>query len=161
MLIATGAAIAGLATVPALSASAAPVPAKAAAVSRTPRTASQQPAYVPTRHIRRGTPATAAGMPPTAQALYAVVNSNGTLARDFQAADAEELAPGIYQVDFNENITGCAYLATIGLTGSSGVSPPGMITVVGRAGDPDGVFVETFNSAGAITALSFHLGILC
>ena len=46
---------------------------------------------------------------------------------------ATHLGTGIYQVLFDHDITGSAYIGTIGLTGSSGESPAGQIAVVGRA----------------------------
>lgn len=157
MLTLAGAAAIGLVALPALSASAAPAHAKPAPS----HTRTQQPPYKPFPHIHAGTPATAAGMPPTAQALYAVVSNTGGLVRGFQATGAHLLTTGAYEVDFSENISNCAFLGTIGLTGSSGVSPAGEISVVGRAGNADGVYVQTFNSAGTPTNLSYHLGVLC
>jgi hypothetical protein len=158
MLIVTGATAIGLLTLPALTASASPAHPKPAAEAGP---APQAP-LVPYKHTRAfSVTGTAAGMPPTAQSFYAVVGSTGGLARGFQVTGAHQLATGTYQVDFAQSITGCAYLGTIGLTGSTGTSAAGEITVVGRAGDAKGVFVQTFNSAGALTNLSFHLGILC
>ncbi len=105
-------------------------------------------------------PATAAGMPPTAQSFFAVVNANGTLARGFQAVSATSLGTGVYQVVFSHDITGSAFIGTIGLSGSVGISPAGQISVVGRFGLPNGVFVQTFNSAGVPANLGFHLAVL-
>lgn len=104
-------------------------------------------------------PATAAGLPATAQGHFAVVNANGTLARGFGAVSSARLALGQYQVVFIQNVATSAFTATIGLTGSIGASPPGEIAVVGRAGIPNGVFVQTWNSAGAPADRSFHLHI--
>jgi hypothetical protein len=162
MLIVTGATAIGLFALPALTASASPAHPGPAAETGTPQQPAQQPPLVPYKHTGAfSVTGTTAGMPPTAQSFYAVVGNTGGLARGFQATGAHQLATGTYQVDFSQNITGCAYLGTIGLTGSLGASAPGEITVVGRAGDANGVFVQTFNSAGTLTNLSFHLGILC
>jgi hypothetical protein len=157
MLTLAGAAAIGLVALPALSASAAPAHAK----PRPSHTLTQQPPYKAFPHIHGGVTGTNAGMPPTAQALYAVVNSTGTLARGFGATGAHQLGTGTYEVDFYENVANCAFLGTIGLTGSSLSSPPGEITVVGRSGNANGIFVQTFNSAGTLTNLSYHLGVLC
>jgi hypothetical protein len=105
-------------------------------------------------------PATTFGMPPTAQSFFAVVNANGTLARGFGASSAAFLATGTYQVTFSHSVTGSAFLATIGLSGSTGASVPGFVTVVGRNGLANAVFVQTYNAAGALTNLGFHLGVL-
>jgi hypothetical protein len=102
-------------------------------------------------------PATNAGMPPTAQVFFAVVNANGTLARGFGATSVTFLATGTYQVAFSHPVTGSALIATIGLSGSVGASPPGFITVVGRSGIPNAVFVQTYSSTGVLTNLGFHL----
>jgi hypothetical protein len=105
-------------------------------------------------------PATAAGMPPTAQSFYAVVRSNGTLARGFEAVSAASLGTGIYQVIFAHDITGSAYLGTLGLDTDSGESPAGEIAVVGRFDAPNGVFVQTFDAAGNPADRGFHLAVL-
>ncbi|AVT30291.1 MULTISPECIES: hypothetical protein [unclassified Plantactinospora] len=102
-------------------------------------------------------PATLAGLPATAQGHFAVVNANGTLARGFGAVSSTRLAVGQYQVVFIQNVASSAFTATIGLTGSVGASPPGEIAVVGRAGIPAGVFVQTWNSSGVPADRAFHL----
>ncbi len=104
-------------------------------------------------------PATGAGLPPTAQTFFAVVNSNGTLVRGFGVLSSTRLATGQYQVVFNHDITGSAYVGTTGFTGSVGVAPAGQIAVVGRFGLPNGVFVETFNGTGAAADRAFHLAV--
>lgn len=105
-------------------------------------------------------PATGAGMPPTAQAFFAVVNANGTLARGFGVVSAVRLVAGQYQVVFSHDVRGSAYVGTIGLSGNVGVSPAGEIAVVGRAGVPNGVFVQTFASNGVAADRGFHLAVL-
>ncbi|GAA3754939.1 hypothetical protein GCM10022225_44670 [Plantactinospora mayteni] len=102
-------------------------------------------------------PATVAGLPATAQGHFAVVNANGTLARGFGAVSSTRLALGQYQVVFIQNVASSAFTATIGLTGSVGTSPSGEIAVVGRAGVPAGVFVQTWNSSGVPADRAFHL----
>jgi hypothetical protein len=103
---------------------------------------------------------TAGGMPPTAQAFYAVVNADGTLARGFQTATAQNLGTGFYEVIFTVDVTGSAYIATVGNSGTSGIEPTGEATVVGRAGTPNGVFVTTTDSAGNFADRGFHLAVL-
>ena len=106
-------------------------------------------------------PATGAYLPPTAQVFFAVVSATGGLVRGGpHAVSATRLGTGIYQVLFDHDITGSAYMGTIGLTGSIGSSPAGEIAVVGRFGAANGDFVQTFNSAGAPTDLAFHLAVL-
>jgi hypothetical protein len=65
----------------------------------------------------------------------------------------------VQEVIFSHDITGSAYIATIGLAGSFDISAPGQITVVGRAGNANGVFVQTSDSTGTPTSLGFHLAV--
>ncbi|MBV9142642.1 MAG: hypothetical protein JO115_17305 [Pseudonocardiales bacterium] len=93
--------------------------------------------------------------------LFAVVNPNGTLAKGFGAVSSKKLATGEYEVIFNRKVRNCAYVATIGLAGSVGASPSGEIAVVGRASNVNGVFVQTFTSAGVTADRGFHLAVHC
>jgi hypothetical protein len=93
--------------------------------------------------------------------LFAVVNANGTLARGFRAVSSQRFAVGRYAVTFNRNVRGCAYVATIGLSGSVGFSSPGQISVVGLVSSANGVFIAVSNSAGADADLGFHLAVHC
>ena len=121
----------------------------------------EQPPLPPGTEALAGlVPATVCGMPPTCQVFFAVVNANGALARGCQAVSAAHLATGVYQVLFTHDITGSAYIGTIGLSVSTGTSPAGEIAVVGRAGAANGVYVQTFNPAGVATDLGFHLAII-
>lgn len=128
--------------------------------TRTESTGDQPPPVPGTEALAALVPATAAGLPPTAQAFFAVVNANGTLARGFQAVSSTKLAVGQYQVLFSHDITGSAYVGTLGLTVAVGSSPSGEIAVVGRFGAPNGVFVQTFDSTGKAADRSFHLSVL-
>ena len=95
--------------------------------------------------------------------LWAVVNPDGTLARGrgALAASRADAPTGAYEVLFDRNVRRCSYTATIGLSGASGVSPPGEITVVGRSGAPNGVFITTHDSTGALADRGFHLTANC
>jgi len=95
-----------------------------------------------------------------ASTMYAVVNSDGTLARGRRAVSATRLGTGSYEVVFRRDVRNCAFVGTIGLSGSLGASLPGEITVVGRAGNDRGVFVTTHSSGGASADLGFHLAVL-
>lgn len=93
------------------------------------------------------------------QAVSTVVNSDGTLCagQGFGVVSASHLGTGIYEVFFNQTITSGVYVATIGLCGNTGASAPGQITVVGRLGTTNGLFIETFNSAGVPADQGFHV----
>ncbi len=104
---------------------------------------------------------TSGGMPPTAQVLWAVVNSDGTLARAFpRQATSSRITTGSYEIDFLKPVDACAYVATIGNAGL-GNPPHGTIVVAARAGQPLGVFVETRDTTGALADRGFHLGVMC
>src|SRR3954453_8076424 len=94
-------------------------------------------------------PASTAGMPPTSQVLFAVVNGNGTRARGLGSTAAVRDAPGVYRVTFRQSVSGCAYTGTLGLSGNLGVEQPGEIQVVTANVNPAQVFVTTRDSAGA------------
>jgi hypothetical protein len=97
------------------------------------------------------------------QTMFAVVSANGTLVRGYGAASAGPIGstPGIYRVLFMRGVRKCAYSATLGGTGSSGLPPIGEVGVVGLVGHKAGVYVRTFDSTGATTAASFHLVVAC
>ena len=92
---------------------------------------------------------------------WGVVNSGGALNRQRGGVSSARLGVGVYEVIFLDSIRRCAYTGTIGLPGSSGSSPAGEIAVVGRVTDVRGVFVQTFNSAGAPADRGFHLVVNC
>jgi hypothetical protein len=95
----------------------------------------------------------------------AVINPDGSVARGsklpFAVVSAKKLLTGEYEVIFNKSVAACAYTATIGLAGSSGISQPGTTTVVGRNLQPKGVYVTTRDSSGAALDLGFHLIVTC
>jgi hypothetical protein len=93
--------------------------------------------------------------------FWAVVDSDGTLARDRGAVSAQSFGGGGYEVIFSRNVRNCAYVATIGLSGAEFTSAPGEITVVGRFGNRRGVFVATHDSAGVSADRGFHLQVSC
>jgi hypothetical protein len=103
------------------------------------------------------------GAPGVLNASYtAVVNSAGTLIRGSGATSAAQVeGTGTYEVDFVTDVTACAYVATIGQPGSKGSQPAGLITVVGRSGDPNGVFVQTYTRGGKLKFLPFHIDVGC
>jgi len=94
---------------------------------------------------------------------WAVVGSDGTLARSFSNAGAVTstlTGTGTYDVTFGKDVSGCAYEATLGDVGT-GAPAVGFIGVSSDAGDVDSVVVETFNNLGVATDESFHLYVSC
>ncbi|WP_240742383.1 hypothetical protein [Micromonospora zingiberis] len=100
-----------------------------------------------------------AGMPLTARVLFAVVNAQGVLVRGLGAATANRLGTGMYQVVFDQDVTGASCVGTVGLAGSNGLAPAGQITVAGRTGIPNAIFVTTHDSAGVSADRPFHLAV--
>ena len=96
------------------------------------------------------------------RALYAVVNSDGTLARAGCPGTASTLLnTGQYQVSFPRDITACGFVATVGLSSFGGSLPASTITEAGRTDNPDAVFIQTFDATGALSSLGFHLSVQC
>jgi hypothetical protein len=93
--------------------------------------------------------------------LFAVVNSDGSLARGFGAVSSRILFTGQYEVVFNRNMTGCAFVATLGSSGSFTVPPSGEIAVAGRTDKVNAVFIATYGSGGAFANGGFHLAVHC
>jgi hypothetical protein len=103
------------------------------------------------------------GMAPTSQVMWAVVNSDGSVARAFPGTiTASQLSgfTGAYAVHFAHDVTGCAYTATIGNAGAS-VALDGTIQVDARAGDANGVFLQIKDVAGNPQNDNFHLIVAC
>jgi hypothetical protein len=92
--------------------------------------------------------------------LFAVVSEAGTLVRGSGVTSVSKSATGNYVVTFNQEITGCAFLGTIGATGFIGFER-GEIDVAGSGGSTNGVFVETENGTGTLENRSFHLAVIC
>jgi hypothetical protein len=92
---------------------------------------------------------------------WAVVAANGTLARGGHATGAIRLAAGQYEVDFDSNVSKCAFTAVLGTTADGTVGDPGQVTVAGRAGNVNGVFVDVVDRSGNHVDSSFHLSVNC
>jgi hypothetical protein len=94
--------------------------------------------------------------------LWAVVDGDGeAIVRGNGAVSVNRSVAGIYQVRFTRNVRNCVYVASTGLTGASGNPPPGEIAVVGENASVRGVWVQTFDSAGASADRDFHLLVDC
>lgn len=100
-----------------------------------------------------------AAAPGCACTLYAVVDAAGDLVRDCGADDSDRPAVGGYRVLFNQDVSNCAWVATIGLPGV-GNPPTGQVSVAGLA-NLNGVAVKTSDDAGNAVNLPFHLAVHC
>jgi hypothetical protein len=91
--------------------------------------------------------------------LWAVVDSNGTLARKSGATDVDKTGDGRYEVTFDRDVSDCAYVASIGT--STTATPAGGELGVSQGNDPNDVFVRTRDSSGTFADRGFHLAVHC
>ncbi len=103
----------------------------------------------------------AAAFKGSAATLFAVVRADGSLARGYGALSSAPEGTGSYQVLFKRGMRKCAYVVTLGSNTSSGTPPIGYAGVVGRNGHVNGVYVQTFDATGALTAAGFHIIVSC
>jgi hypothetical protein len=95
--------------------------------------------------------------------FFAVVNHDGSLARGSVGVTSSKVASftGAYVVGFGTDVSGCAFVSTVGNTGNGGTPPAGDANTAGRSADVKAVFVQTYNAAGTTTDDSFHLIVVC
>lgn len=99
------------------------------------------------------------------QSNWAVVDgATGTVTRSHSSAGpvtGSRASAGLYDVTFAKDVSGCAYVATLGDTGT-GTPLVGFINVAGDSGDVNSVVVQTFDKTGSVaTDGSFHLSVSC
>ena len=97
--------------------------------------------------------------------LWAVVNSDGTLARASRPGTTSRIAPdggpGDYEVMFNLNIRNAAYVVSPGSAGALGVAPSGETSVQGDNDNIGGVFIGLRDHTGAPLTDGLHLVVAC
>ncbi len=94
--------------------------------------------------------------------LYAAVTDEGILVRSSGGVTAARITggpDGRYVVDFNRDISTCAFVATLSLS-TSGVAE-GQAGTGQMAGVTDTVRVNSVNSTGNAANKPFHLGVIC
>jgi hypothetical protein len=98
----------------------------------------------------------------TAKSLFAVVNSDGTLARGRGVVSTQLITgfAGAYEIIFDTDTTGCAYIGSIGNAGA-GTASDGFLTTALRSGTTNGVFVQTSDTTGLNADRPFHVHLLC
>ena len=99
--------------------------------------------------------------PPGTGYLWAVVSSSGTLIRGSSALNASQTTKGEYQVTFAEDVSSCAYVATVGTIYQSGSEPYAGIAVANSPGDRAAIVVTVTDFTGAAINASFHLAVIC
>ncbi|MEV6372334.1 hypothetical protein [Micromonospora musae] len=84
-----------------------------------------------------------------------VVNANGTKARG--SGVVIKYGTGQYEVQYGYVVSSAVYQATIGRPDACCIPPGGEVVVAPRLSTPNGVFIQTRNSAGTPVDLPFHL----
>src|SRR5262245_32336593 len=93
----------------------------------------------------------------TVKQLWAVVKIDGSLAHGSRVSSTTHLGTGRYEVTFNRNVSGCAYVAT---TENAYSQALGIFTASGHLSQ-NGVYVETKNQGGGLTDGPFNLLVAC
>ena len=94
--------------------------------------------------------------------LFAAVDSNPAISRGFGAVAVQAIATGVYLLSFDRDISGGAYVATIGSVSFLQVlANPGEITVMSAAGVglPAALYVATYSSNGTFRASEFFVAV--
>jgi hypothetical protein len=115
------------------------------------------------RNARRPGPRGPAGPPGPAggvSRLWAVMNASGSIARSAGTTSAGRLGLGAYEVIFGQNVTNCAFVGSVG-DADAGTGTSGAVSVARRAGNVNGVRVETRTLGGALADRAFHLVVVC
>ena len=115
----------------------------------------------------------AGGLPALAKKVKALQGQNnwavvagdtGDIVRQFSSAgpvtSAHTAGTGLYTVTFSKDVSGCAFVATLGSV-STNAPTIGMIGVTGGSGDPNSVVVQTADNTGTAIDASFHLYVSC
>ena len=89
--------------------------------------------------------------------LFASVSAGGTLVAGSPGTSVTNIGTGRYEVTFSQNVTGCAYEATT----INAFSQALQATVASGHLSADGVYVETKNQGGGLTAGPFNLVVDC
>lgn len=134
------------------------------------RAADIAPDSIPGGDIRNGTIGSAdvanGSLSPTdlskaARTWWAVVNADGTVARSSGGVTGSREGTGEYEVIFPVNVTGCAYAVAPGGSGSVGSPPHAGVGSLGRFGNEQGLWVETWDESDVQTDAGFHVIVDC
>ena len=104
----------------------------------------------------------AAGTPATR--LFATVTvsaGTATLVRGAGVVSVSTSSPGSGNVKFNQNISGCTWIATAGSVSSNSAPSLFATTELRLVAEPDTVEVRMRSDAGVQTDGSFHLAVFC
>lgn len=91
---------------------------------------------------------------------FAVVNSNGTLARGALAASSIRVLTGVYHVTFKNDVRECAYVATVGTSVPNADQGGGSPRTFNTGGNGHTIEVRIGQQGEAVDR-GFHLVIVC
>jgi hypothetical protein len=102
--------------------------------------------------------------PPGASAtkLWAVVGGTGKLARGSGVTSASRYSgQARYAVDFNQNVSNCAYIAAIGEPGKGSSAGNGQASAIADVSSANRVNISTYSGTGVPTYHAFNLAVFC
>jgi len=96
------------------------------------------------------------------QTYWAVVNSDGSLARGTPGVQSARTADGIYYVHFAKSISHCARIASAGSSGGVRTLPPVFVNLAVDSTDPKAVYVAVMDNTNVgVNTAGFHLQVWC
>jgi hypothetical protein len=92
-----------------------------------------------------------------------VVSDTGAVNRGDNVTSASRVGTGDYQVTTSLDVTGCAYYATVGTTGtlSPGDTEGGYAVVGQTPGNSHKVTILTYRAQSVLDDYGFHLAVVC
>lgn len=100
---------------------------------------------------------------PAGSGLWAVVSATGTLVRESGVVAVSGPSSSVFTVQFEQSVSGCAYLSVPGETGTAtpGSEPLGFAVPTGHSSDAKAVRVKTYDKGGSVANRAFHLNVIC
>jgi hypothetical protein len=96
--------------------------------------------------------------------VYAVVNEDGSPHHGRGFVSSSKVVTdgaGVYEVFFDRSIKRCAWSGTVGRPDFVSHTGPAMITITGRVGTKNGLYVTTYDAAGEKKDFPFHAVVVC
>jgi Collagen triple helix repeat (20 copies) len=100
---------------------------------------------------------------PAGSGLWAVVSATGALVRESGVVAVSGPTSNVFNVEFEQNVSGCAYLSVPGETGTGtpGSEPLGFAVPTGHSSNAKAVRVKTYDKGGSVANRAFHLTVVC
>jgi hypothetical protein len=93
--------------------------------------------------------------------LFAVVDAGAAYLRGSGVVEVTQIGTGTFDVLFNQDVSACAYFATLGASDATVPPPKGQVATAGSPASPNAVRVEAQTSTGAAVDRPFHLAVFC